>query len=75
MGFPLVTIKRENATSGLISATQTRFLLTAEVPNITVVRQPISPFKYKWYVPLNYYTDRSDYRNVDTVWMNMTNGT
>lgn len=73
MGFPLVNIKRENATSGIFHATQNRFLLTAHVPNITTIRQPSSPFKYKWYIPLSYYSDRSNYRQVETVWMNMTN--
>lgn len=75
MGFPIVTIRRENATSGKFYATQNRFLLTANVPNITTKRQQFSPFKYKWYIPLSYYSDQSNSRKVNTVWMNMTNGT
>lgn len=73
MGFPLVTVKRENATTGIFSATQTRFLLTEKVPNITITRSSSSPFKYKWYIPLSYYTDRTNYKSVDILWMNMTN--
>lgn len=76
MGFPLVTIKRENTSgdpTGVISAVQSRFLLTADVPNITTIRQPPSTFKYRWYIPLNYYTNQGHYNNVNTVWMNMTN--
>lgn len=75
MGFPLVTIKRENMTgdaAGTITALQSRFLLTADVPNITTIRQPASPFKYKWYIPLSYYTNEGSSRDVKTVWMNMT---
>ncbi|XP_065200963.1 endoplasmic reticulum aminopeptidase 2-like isoform X2 [Planococcus citri] len=75
MGFPLVTIKRENLTgdaAGVITAIQTRFLLTADVPNITTIRQPPSTFKYKWYIPLNYYTNQGSSKEAKTVWMNMT---
>lgn len=77
MGFPVVTIKRENLTgdaAGVITAVQSRFLLTADVPNITTVRQPVSPFKYKWYIPLSYYTNQGNSRDADNVWMNMTDG-
>lgn len=73
MGFPLVSIRKENVTASTYLATQTRFLLTSDVPNITTIRQPSSPFKYKWYIPLSYYTDQTNFKNVETVWMNMTN--
>ncbi|XP_024220191.2 endoplasmic reticulum aminopeptidase 1 isoform X1 [Halyomorpha halys] len=68
MGFPLIDIKRDG---GSISASQTRFLLSpdARLPNSTVHSMPKSPYDYKWYVPLTYYTDISD---EEMVWMNLT---
>lgn len=68
MGFPLVTIIREDST---IIATQKRFLSSPRV-NIS---QPKSSFDYKWYIPLNCYTDKDDPMEPPIeAWMNMTNG-
>ncbi|XP_058801112.1 endoplasmic reticulum aminopeptidase 2-like isoform X2 [Phymastichus coffea] len=66
-GFPLITIAREGNT---ITASQKRFLVSPYV-NDTTLAAPKSPFNYKWYVPLSYYTSK-DSRDVQNVWMNMT---
>ncbi|XP_073998601.1 endoplasmic reticulum aminopeptidase 1-like isoform X3 [Rhodnius prolixus] len=68
MGFPLIEISREG---NLITATQTRFLLTPEPrnENSTAHMEPKSPYSYRWYVPLSYFTDVSEEENV---WMNMS---
>lgn len=69
MGFPLITIERMGPTT--IRASQSRFLLTAAL-NQSLPETP-SPFGYKWFVPLSYYTDQDpDY--VHHVWMNLTDG-
>jgi len=70
MGFPLVTIIREDNT---ITATQKRFLASPrEGANISY---PKSPFDYKWYIPLHCYTDKDDStESYMEVWMNMTDG-
>lgn len=70
MGFPLIEISREG---NLITATQTRFLLTPEPrnENSTAHMEPKSPYSYRWYVPLSYFTDVSEEENV---WMNMSDG-
>ena len=68
-GFPLITIKRDG---NVITASQKRFLVSPH-ENETELLEPKSPFGYKWYVPLNYYTDK-DSMNVTNIWMNMTNG-
>ncbi|XP_054009870.1 endoplasmic reticulum aminopeptidase 1-like isoform X3 [Hylaeus anthracinus] len=70
MGFPLITITRDGNT---ITATQKRFLISPK-ENDTESLQPKSPFDYKWYVPLTYYTDREP-RNLHNVWMNLTDVT
>ncbi|XP_015585301.1 endoplasmic reticulum aminopeptidase 2 isoform X2 [Cephus cinctus] len=70
MGFPLITISREG---NIITATQKRLLLSP-VDNETELLLPKSPFNYKWYVPLSYYTDKEP-QNVHNVWMNMTDVT
>lgn len=70
MGFPLITITREGNT---IYAAQNRFLLTENMYNGTIKNDLVSPFGYKWYVPLSYYTD-VDTSDVQHVWMNMTDG-
>ncbi|KAK7866387.1 hypothetical protein R5R35_009814 [Gryllus longicercus] len=67
MGFPLVTVSR---TGNIISATQHRFLVTAHMNNDTIHPEE-SPFGYKWFVPLSYYTD-VDPSSIHHVWMNMT---
>lgn len=75
-GFPLITITR-NGTQ--ISATQRRFLLsprnleTNENETEIVVEPTKSPYEYKWYIPLSYFTNQ-DTKTIQTVWMNMTNG-
>lgn len=70
MGFPLVTIIREDS---IITATQKRFLASRE--DGVNASQPKSPFDYKWYIPLNCYTDKDDpIESPMEVWMNMTNG-
>ncbi|XP_029156922.1 endoplasmic reticulum aminopeptidase 1-like isoform X5 [Nylanderia fulva] len=68
MGFPLVNIIREGDT---ITATQKRFL-TSPGDDKTNISQPKSPFDYKWYVPLNCYTNKEPPDQLET-WMNMTN--
>ena len=68
-GFPLITITRDGNT---ITATQRRFFLSPQT-NETELELPKSPYDYKWYVPLSYYTN-DDPKNVQTVWMNMTDG-
>ena len=70
-GFPLITISREG---NVITASQKRFLLSPP-DNETVTRnQQKSPFNYKWYVPLSYYTDKEPGK-LHNVWMNMTDVT
>lgn len=68
-GFPLVTITREGNT---ITASQKRFLITPN-RNETDLLLPKSQFKYKWYVPLSYYTSQEP-KAVRNIWMNMTDG-
>lgn len=68
-GFPLVTISREGNT---ITASQKRFLISPNL-NETDLQQPKSLFKYKWYVPLSYYTSKEP-REVRNIWMNMSDG-
>lgn len=78
MGFPMIKISRENisASSNAVSFTaiQTRFLLTSEISNTVKNRAEPSPFDYKWFVPLSFYTDITSYREQEVVWMNMTDG-
>ncbi|XP_051160347.1 endoplasmic reticulum aminopeptidase 2-like isoform X1 [Leptopilina boulardi] len=69
-GFPLITISREG---NIITASQKRFLVSPR-DNDTALLEPKSPFNYKWYVPLSYYTDK-DPTNITSIWMNMTNVT
>ncbi|XP_011645641.1 endoplasmic reticulum aminopeptidase 1-like isoform X2 [Pogonomyrmex barbatus] len=72
MGFPVVTIIREDST---ITATQKRFLASPRENGVNI-SQPKSPFDYKWYIPLNCYTDKDDLMESPLeVWMNMTNAT
>ncbi|XP_077259452.1 endoplasmic reticulum aminopeptidase 1 isoform X1 [Temnothorax americanus] len=72
MGFPLVTIIREDST---ITATQKRFLASPRETGVNI-SQPKSSFNYKWYIPLNCYTDKDDpMESPIGVWMNMTNAT
>ncbi|XP_043260326.1 endoplasmic reticulum aminopeptidase 1-like isoform X1 [Colletes gigas] len=70
MGFPLITITRDGNT---ITASQKRFLHSPK-ENDTELLQPKSPFDYKWYVPLSYYTDKEP-RKLHNVWMNLTDVT
>ncbi|XP_017878860.1 glutamyl aminopeptidase-like isoform X2 [Ceratina calcarata] len=70
MGFPLITITRNGNT---ITATQKRFLISPR-ENDTDLLRPKSPFDYKWYVPLSYYTDKEP-RKLHNVWMNLTDVT
>jgi hypothetical protein len=72
MGFPLITISREGNT---ITATQKRFILTVNISSETeqASNESVSPFGYKWYVPLSYYTNQHT-RKVHHIWMNMSNG-
>lgn len=67
MGFPLVTITKEN---NEMIATQERFLLTAQI-NASNQQLPKSKYDYKWYVPLTFITD-NETEGISTVWMNMT---
>ncbi|KAG5892870.1 hypothetical protein JTB14_032594 [Gonioctena quinquepunctata] len=67
MGFPLITLRREG---NEIVASQTRFLLTAERANSSLHSLQKSPFDYKWYVPLTYFTNNDS--EIKYVWMNMT---
>jgi glutamyl aminopeptidase len=71
MGFPLITVSREG---NIITARQTRFILTLSLKNETQqMNESISPFGYKWYVPLSYYTNQHT-RKVHHIWMNMSDG-
>ncbi|XP_017303048.1 uncharacterized protein LOC103517727 [Diaphorina citri] len=87
MGFPVIRISRitpqHSSNSSTTpapppmieySATQTRFLLTNEPygRNDSKLLLPRSPYDYKWYVPLSYYTDQTGYKEQEIVWMNMT---
>ncbi|XP_050519482.1 endoplasmic reticulum aminopeptidase 2-like isoform X3 [Diabrotica virgifera virgifera] len=67
MGFPLVTLRRENNT---IVATQKRFLVTVEKGNNTHHALLPSGYDYKWHIPLTYFTNNDS--EVKYVWMNMT---
>lgn len=71
MGFPLITITREESR---IIATQERFLLTVESTNSTVRQLPKSKYEYRWYVPLTFITD-NDTETINTVWLNMSDVT
>lgn len=68
-GFPLITISREG---NIITASQRRFLVSPR-ENDTDLLKPKSPFNYKWYVPLSYYTNKET-TEIQNVWMNMTDG-
>ncbi|XP_014219724.1 glutamyl aminopeptidase [Copidosoma floridanum] len=69
-GFPLITISRDG---GMITASQKRFLVSP-YENDTELLKPKSPYNYKWYVPLSYYTSK-DPKDIQNVWMNMTDVT
>lgn len=68
MGFPLVIIKRDGDT---IKMVQKRFLMSPR--NKTDTLRPASPFDYKWYIPVTYYTDEEP-NIVYSLWLNMSNG-
>ncbi|KAI4480304.1 hypothetical protein M0804_010302 [Polistes exclamans] len=70
MGFPLVTIIRDGNT---ITASQKRFLILPNENDTEIFNQK-SPFNYKWYVPLSYYTDKEPHK-LQNVWMNLTDVT
>jgi glutamyl aminopeptidase len=72
MGFPLITLSREG---NMITAKQKRFILTVNLNNETeeMNNESISPFGYKWYVPLSYYTNQHTGK-VHHIWMNMSDG-
>ncbi|VVC37450.1 Aminopeptidase N-type,ERAP1-like C-terminal domain,Peptidase M1, membrane alanine aminopeptidase, N- [Cinara cedri] len=76
MGFPMIKISRENSSSSSnvvsFTAMQSRFLLTSEIANTIKNRAEPSPYDYKWFVPLSFYTDITSYREQEVVWMNMT---
>lgn len=78
MGFPMIKISRENSSSSSnavsFTAMQSRFLLTSEIASTVKNRAEPSPYDYKWYVPLSFYTDITSYREQEVVWMNMTDG-
>ncbi|XP_008211798.2 endoplasmic reticulum aminopeptidase 2 isoform X2 [Nasonia vitripennis] len=69
-GFPLITISREG---NIITASQKRFLVSPH-ENDTELHIPKSPFNYRWYVPLSYYTSKEP-KDVQNVWMNMSDVT
>ncbi|RZC34845.1 endoplasmic reticulum aminopeptidase 1-like [Asbolus verrucosus] len=68
MGFPLITITREE---NEMIVTQERFLLTVESMNSSVRSSPKSKYDYRWYIPLTYFTN-NDTQTVYNIWMNMT---
>ncbi|XP_050424604.1 endoplasmic reticulum aminopeptidase 1-like [Adelges cooleyi] len=76
MGFPVIKITRENSSSSTnavsFTAMQSRFLLTAEIAHEVKSRAEPSPYEYKWFVPLSFYTDITSFREQEVVWMNMT---
>ncbi|XP_032683706.1 glutamyl aminopeptidase-like isoform X3 [Odontomachus brunneus] len=67
MGFPLIVVTRDGDT---IKLYQKRFLMTPP-KNKTYALEPKSPFDYKWYVPVTYYTDKQPHE-IRKVWLNMT---
>lgn len=69
-GFPLITISRDGNT---ITASQRRFLVLPSENETESLNQK-SPFNYKWYVPLSYYTNKEP-RKLHNVWMNLTDVT
>ncbi|XP_044018769.1 endoplasmic reticulum aminopeptidase 2-like isoform X2 [Aphidius gifuensis] len=69
-GFPLVTISKNGT---IITAKQKRFLLTTH-DNTTDNKNTKISTNYRWYIPLNYYTDKEPDK-ISTVWMNMTEAT
>lgn len=69
MGFPLVVVAREG---DLIKLYQKRFLISPS-KNATNSLEPKSPFGYKWYIPVTYYTDKQPHE-VHKVWLNMSTG-
>lgn len=68
-GFPLVTISKNGT---IITAKQKRFLLTTH-DNTTDNKITKISTNSRWYIPLNYYTDKEPDK-INTVWMNMTEG-
>lgn len=69
MGFPLVIVTRDGDT---IKLYQKRFLMSPP-RNETDALQPKSPFDYRWYIPVTYYTDKQPHE-IRKVWLNMTTG-
>ncbi|XP_066598523.1 endoplasmic reticulum aminopeptidase 2-like isoform X2 [Prorops nasuta] len=67
MGYPVIVISREN---NVVTASQKR-LLIAPSTNDSELLLPKSPFNYKWYVPLSYFTDKEP-DVIHNVWMNLT---
>ncbi|XP_025159395.1 glutamyl aminopeptidase isoform X3 [Harpegnathos saltator] len=67
MGFPLIIVTRDGDT---IKLSQKRFLMTPP-KNETEALLPKSPFDYRWYVPVTFYTDKQP-DEIRKVWLNMT---
>ncbi|OAD57971.1 Glutamyl aminopeptidase [Eufriesea mexicana] len=65
-----VFTKHANNTFDVKVASQKRFLISPK-ENDTELQESKSPFNYKWYVPLSYYTDKEP-RKLHNVWMNLT---
>ncbi|KFM57066.1 Endoplasmic reticulum aminopeptidase 1, partial [Stegodyphus mimosarum] len=67
-GYPLITVTLEHPT---VKVKQERFLLTAK-SNSAQVSDDVSPYGYKWRVPVTYVTDLSNRQN--TYWLNEAEG-
>ncbi|XP_035223488.1 glutamyl aminopeptidase-like, partial [Stegodyphus dumicola] len=74
-GYPLVTVTLEHTT---VKVKQERFLLFPDSGNISspnsdnTSSSDISPYDYKWFVPISYVTDLGNKHS--TYWLNMTDG-
>lgn len=65
-GFPLVMVLKNK---NVITVNQTRFHLSPIESDETNL-QDLSPYSYKWYIPLTYLTDKSS--EVKHFWLNST---
>lgn len=68
-GYPLITVTVIK--QRIVRLKQKRFLLTP--PEYDDAKpSDLSPYGYKWYVPVTYITDLSDEENM--FWLNKTDG-
>ncbi|XP_054706641.1 endoplasmic reticulum aminopeptidase 1-like [Uloborus diversus] len=67
-GYPVITVRLKHR---LVILEQRRFLLTPPEYD-DAAPSDLSPYGYKWFVPVTYITDQSDKENM--FWLNMTDG-